>query len=319
MESEIASSARAADAARRADEARARADEERRKADAAQVGAKVAAALPRDPARLQPTIAFADARGQLPMPAAGRVLKAFGAADGFGLFACCLFLGIAFCFFRLGNGFYFCFFCLSACLFGFFCGISLGLFCILARLFSLFFHLFIGFFSFFRRFTLGFFCVLASFLGFFRRVTLCLFRILTCLLGISAGFFGGLFCILARFFTFLALLVLCFALFTLNLYFSHMLLADTGAAPSMDYFGSGKYLIKTFDKRNNLAEIKRSVVKSNTKRHNLTNGYFLFARFIYNDYGLILNGTDRYGTNLRRNNFKQAGFTALRTVNRADI
>ena len=98
-----------------------------------------------------------------------------------------------------------------------------------------------------------------------------------------------------------------------------MLLADTGAAPSMDYFGSGKYLIKTFDKRNNLSEIKRSVVKSNTKRHNLTNGYFLFARFIYNDYGLILNGTDRYGTNLRRNNFKQAGFTALRTVNRADI
>ncbi|MBK9081175.1 MAG: peptidoglycan DD-metalloendopeptidase family protein [Rhizobiales bacterium] len=84
MESEIAASARAAEAARRADEARAKSDEERRKADAAQVGAKVAAALPRDPARLQPTIAFADARGQLPMPVAGRVLKTFGAADGFG-------------------------------------------------------------------------------------------------------------------------------------------------------------------------------------------------------------------------------------------
>lgn len=84
MEREVASAARAADEARRADAARVRADEERRRADADQVGAKIAAAPFRDPARLAPAAPFAEIRGVLPLPAAGRIVKAYGAPDGFG-------------------------------------------------------------------------------------------------------------------------------------------------------------------------------------------------------------------------------------------
>jgi septal ring factor EnvC (AmiA/AmiB activator) len=48
-------------------------------------GTHVAALTPfKDPARLAPAIAFADAKGMLPLPAAGTVLKSFGAQDGFG-------------------------------------------------------------------------------------------------------------------------------------------------------------------------------------------------------------------------------------------
>ncbi len=36
----------------------------------------------RDPARLQPRISFAEARGLLPMPVSGRILRGFGAGDG---------------------------------------------------------------------------------------------------------------------------------------------------------------------------------------------------------------------------------------------
>ncbi|MCK0197867.1 peptidoglycan DD-metalloendopeptidase family protein [Ancylobacter sp. 6x-1] len=71
MESEIAAARRAADAAREAE------------SKAAQSPAAKLAAL-KDPGRLSPSIAFADARGTLPLPAAGTLLRGFGASDGFG-------------------------------------------------------------------------------------------------------------------------------------------------------------------------------------------------------------------------------------------
>ena len=71
MESEIASAQRAAEAARRA--------------AAAQTGQEnVAGTAFRDPARLSPKIAFAEARGLLPLPVSGSRLRDFGASDGFG-------------------------------------------------------------------------------------------------------------------------------------------------------------------------------------------------------------------------------------------
>ena len=80
LESDIASARRAADAARAADEARRRAAE----ADAASVEARAAATTTRDPARLAPAVAFADSKGQLTLPVAGRAIKSFGAADSYG-------------------------------------------------------------------------------------------------------------------------------------------------------------------------------------------------------------------------------------------
>jgi septal ring factor EnvC (AmiA/AmiB activator) len=79
-EAELASAKGAADAARASDEA------QRKAAEAAQLrGQPRVAALPfNDPARLTPKIAFADARGLLPLPVAGRVIKSFGAPDGIG-------------------------------------------------------------------------------------------------------------------------------------------------------------------------------------------------------------------------------------------
>lgn len=73
MEQEIAASRQAADDARRASESRAKDAQD-----------KLAAAPFRDPARLEPGIAFASARGMLPFPVSGRVVRGFGAADGFG-------------------------------------------------------------------------------------------------------------------------------------------------------------------------------------------------------------------------------------------
>ena len=77
MESEIASAGSAAEAARQADEAN-----------------KRLAALPpdnrpktppfRDSGRLAPALAFVNTKGLLPMPATGRLIKSYGAADGFG-------------------------------------------------------------------------------------------------------------------------------------------------------------------------------------------------------------------------------------------
>ena len=79
-EAELAPAGRAAEQARAADEA------QRKAGDAAQArGQSRVAALPfNDTARLAPKIAFADARGLLPLPVAGNLIKGFGAPDGIG-------------------------------------------------------------------------------------------------------------------------------------------------------------------------------------------------------------------------------------------
>src|SRR5271168_550036 len=53
-------------------------------AAAAEIEALARAARGADPGRLKPEIAFGDARGQVPLPAAGSILKAFGSPDGLG-------------------------------------------------------------------------------------------------------------------------------------------------------------------------------------------------------------------------------------------
>ena len=80
LETESEAARRAAEAARKADEERAAAqakltEEQRQKALAAPF---------KDAARLAPSVAFGDLRGRLPFPAAGAVVKRFGAPDGFG-------------------------------------------------------------------------------------------------------------------------------------------------------------------------------------------------------------------------------------------
>jgi septal ring factor EnvC (AmiA/AmiB activator) len=72
MESEIGPAKAAAEASRAADAAAA-ADVQNR-----------AAAAKKDPARLRPALAFADAKGQIALPVAGSIVKAFGAADAYG-------------------------------------------------------------------------------------------------------------------------------------------------------------------------------------------------------------------------------------------
>jgi septal ring factor EnvC (AmiA/AmiB activator) len=73
MENEVASARRAAEAARKADE------------DRRQSAGKPGSATPfANAGRLAPAIAFASARGLLPLPVAGEIRKAFGAPDGFG-------------------------------------------------------------------------------------------------------------------------------------------------------------------------------------------------------------------------------------------
>ncbi len=73
MEKEISVANRAAEAARQALEAETREQRQR-----------MAALAFRDPARLSPKIAFAEARGLLPLPVAGSQLRGFGDADGAG-------------------------------------------------------------------------------------------------------------------------------------------------------------------------------------------------------------------------------------------
>ena len=73
---------------RAADEA-AKAEASRKQGDAAKNGGKLqVAGLPASPfndvARLAPAIAFAEARGLLPLPVGGSLVKAYGAPDGFG-------------------------------------------------------------------------------------------------------------------------------------------------------------------------------------------------------------------------------------------
>ena len=73
MESEIGAAKAGAAAALAADQA-----------TAAEVASLAAAARGADPARLKPAIAFSEAKGQVPLPVAGAVLKAFGAPDAYG-------------------------------------------------------------------------------------------------------------------------------------------------------------------------------------------------------------------------------------------
>jgi murein hydrolase activator len=53
-------------------------------AEAAEIEALARAAHGADPGRLKPQIAFGDAKGQVPLPAAGSILKTFGSPDGLG-------------------------------------------------------------------------------------------------------------------------------------------------------------------------------------------------------------------------------------------
>lgn len=80
MEGELAGARAAAEKARLAEEARARQGEKA----AEEARQKFADAKKRDPARLTPAIAFAQARGLLSLPANGTVIKAYGAASEFG-------------------------------------------------------------------------------------------------------------------------------------------------------------------------------------------------------------------------------------------
>ena len=73
LDAEEAQRKTAADTARAADEQTAK-----------EIEAKAQAARVARPARLEPEIAFADAKGRLPLPAAGTILKTFGSSDGFG-------------------------------------------------------------------------------------------------------------------------------------------------------------------------------------------------------------------------------------------
>jgi len=73
MEAEIGPAKAAAAASRAADEAA-----------AAEVKTRAATVQTKDPARLKPAIPFAEARGLVALPAAGTILKAFGAPDAFG-------------------------------------------------------------------------------------------------------------------------------------------------------------------------------------------------------------------------------------------
>ena len=80
MEMDVSLAKRAADAAHAADDAQRKAAE----SDAEGVRARVATGAFKDPARLAPATSFVDAKGLLPFPASGTILKGFGTDDGFG-------------------------------------------------------------------------------------------------------------------------------------------------------------------------------------------------------------------------------------------
>ena len=73
MESEVGPAKNAAAASRAADQAA-----------AAEVQSRASALGAKDPARLRPAVAFADVKGQVALPAAGAIVKGFGAPDAFG-------------------------------------------------------------------------------------------------------------------------------------------------------------------------------------------------------------------------------------------
>jgi septal ring factor EnvC (AmiA/AmiB activator) len=76
MEREVDAARRAAESARLAAEQEAARSQEQR--------AKALAAPFKDSARLAPAVSFAQLRGRLPMPAAGAIMRRYGAPDGFG-------------------------------------------------------------------------------------------------------------------------------------------------------------------------------------------------------------------------------------------
>jgi len=80
MEADSEAARKGAQAAREADAARAAADAQMSR----EQRARALAAPFKDAARLAPAAAFADLRGKLTLPAAGAVLRRFGASDGFG-------------------------------------------------------------------------------------------------------------------------------------------------------------------------------------------------------------------------------------------
>jgi len=80
MERESASARKAAEEARKY-------DEERKKQAALETQeqqARIEASPFKDPARLAPAIPFSKARGKLPLPTNGEIVKAYGASDAFG-------------------------------------------------------------------------------------------------------------------------------------------------------------------------------------------------------------------------------------------
>jgi murein hydrolase activator len=78
MEQDLAGAKRAAEEAAKADAAR-------KLAEAEAPAAQKALILPfKDPGRLAPAMAFADTKGLLPFPAAGTIVRAYGAPDGVG-------------------------------------------------------------------------------------------------------------------------------------------------------------------------------------------------------------------------------------------
>ena len=77
MENELAGAKQAAEEARKADAARQTAE--------AETGNQPSNVSPfSDPGRLAPAMAFADAKGLLPMPVAGTIVRSYGSPDGFG-------------------------------------------------------------------------------------------------------------------------------------------------------------------------------------------------------------------------------------------
>ncbi|MCB1533159.1 MAG: peptidoglycan DD-metalloendopeptidase family protein [Rhodoblastus sp.] len=80
MERESAAARKAADEARKYDEDR----KKQAALESEEQQAKIDASPFKDPARLAPAIPFAKARGRLPLPASGEIVKTYGASDAFG-------------------------------------------------------------------------------------------------------------------------------------------------------------------------------------------------------------------------------------------
>ena len=80
MEAEVAGAQKARDEAAKVEDAR----QQQAVLEARDQQARIASSPFKDTARLAPAIAFSDARGKLPMPVAGSVVRPWGVPDGFG-------------------------------------------------------------------------------------------------------------------------------------------------------------------------------------------------------------------------------------------